>query len=69
MAIGADPTWLELVEAVSEKLRLSREKLESSSNDRDLDQFIKGQIAAYKELLNFKNSRDKRILTATGRVA
>jgi len=68
MAIGTDPSWLEIVEVYSEKLRLYKEKLESSSNDRDTDQFIKGQIAAVKELLNFKTSRDKRILAGTGRV-
>ena len=65
----SDPTWIELVEAFSEKLRLSSERLQAPTNDRDTDQYTKGQIAAFKEILNYKNSRDKRILTGTGRVS
>ena len=45
------PTTKEFLEAVAERIAEAKEQLTSASNTHEYDQFVKGMILAYKEVL------------------
>ena len=45
---------IEVMAAIAERIEESKDQLCSASNDRDFDQFVKGMIRSFSEVLEIK---------------